>query len=125
MTVRFPASTITASPGQATLGPTSVMRPFSTATAWPSARVALTGSRTDAFRRIVTVTEAFLSLLGRVRDKPAAEEPHVGAEQQLDDLRLPGHVGDAGQEQYLVPAAGRQQRPRQQQRVPRVNVVVS
>src|ERR1700678_169417 len=124
MTVRFPASTITASLGQASRGPTSVMRPFSTATAWPSARVPLAGSSTDAFCRIVTVMEACLSLLHGVRDKPAAEEAHVRAEQLLDDLRLPGHVGDAGQEQYLVPPAGRQQRPRQQQRVPRVNVVV-
>src|ERR1700728_2755036 len=102
MTVRFPASTMTASLGRATRGPTSVMRPFSTATAWPSARVALAGSRTDAFRRIVTVMWVCLSLPRRIRDQPAAEEAHVGAEQLLDDLRLPGHVGDAGQEQDLV-----------------------
>src|SRR5580693_2813954 len=115
MIVRFPASTIRASPGPVSLGPTSAMRPFSTTTAWPSARVALAGSRTDAFRRIVTVMGPCLSMPRRIGDKPAAEEAHVRAEQLLDDLRLPGHVGNAGQEQDLVLPAGREQRPRQQQ----------
>src|ERR1700733_6375720 len=116
MTVRFPASTITPSPGPVSRGPTSAMRPFSTATTCPSTRVAVSGSRTDALRRIVTVIGRCLSLDRRLRHEPAAEEAALRPEQLLDALRLPGHVGDAGQQQYLVLPTRREQRPRQQQR---------
>ena len=60
----------------------------------------------------------------RARCQPAAEEPDVRGEHQLDGLGLPGDVRDAGQQEQLMVASRAGQRPRQRQRVPRVHVVV-